>query len=270
MRQPLRPTSEAAARPLNGLQVLITRPRRQGSSLRDRLTGLGAEVHHVPLIETEPVENWDAVDSAIRSLQKYSGLIITSTNGMKYWWDRLHQQHTDQVQAARRLDVFVVGRKSGTFVRRLGFRPTVIPGVVDSRTLAQELAGRCSAGSRYLHPTGDLAGAELSTILRGHRIAVDDLIVYRTLKANPAALTELRELFKTRSIDIVTVFSPSAVEVLADAVPAEELRKVTVAAIGGTTARAVEAASLKTHIVADTPSAESLVAAIQRHIRHRG
>ncbi|HSD83041.1 MAG TPA: uroporphyrinogen-III synthase, partial [Anaerolineae bacterium] len=75
--------------PLTGKRILVTRPRTQAAELCDKLAARGAHPIVLPTIEIAPLENYTALDRAIRQLAHYQWVIFTSVNGVKAFWDRL-------------------------------------------------------------------------------------------------------------------------------------------------------------------------------------
>lgn len=76
-------------RPLFGTTVVVTRARTQASALSSQLRDLGAEVLEFPTIEIVDPEDFEPIDSAIRNLDVYHWLILTSVNGVERFFDRL-------------------------------------------------------------------------------------------------------------------------------------------------------------------------------------
>ncbi|MCA9149103.1 MAG: uroporphyrinogen-III synthase, partial [Planctomycetales bacterium] len=81
--------------PLHGQTVLVTRSRHQATELNLMLSDLGAEVLEQPAIETTAPASWEAVDLAIEQLSKYTHVIFTSSNGVRFFMERLMTQHAD-------------------------------------------------------------------------------------------------------------------------------------------------------------------------------
>ena len=71
------------ALPLAGRRVLVTRAVRQAGKLSDALRALGAEPVEVPVLEIAPPADLAPLDSALRSLDSYDWLILTSANTVR-------------------------------------------------------------------------------------------------------------------------------------------------------------------------------------------
>ena len=75
--------------PLFGRRIAITRTREQAGVLREQLTALGAEVIEIPTIEIRDPASWEPLDSAIRRLEEFDYLLVTSANGVRNFLRRL-------------------------------------------------------------------------------------------------------------------------------------------------------------------------------------
>ena len=73
-------------RPLFGQRVLVTREHTEGF---EPLAELGAEIIEFHTIEIAPPDDWTDLDNAIERIDSYDWLILTSANGVKYFFRRL-------------------------------------------------------------------------------------------------------------------------------------------------------------------------------------
>jgi uroporphyrinogen III methyltransferase/synthase len=74
---------------LTGKRILVTRPRAQAADLCEKLAALGAEPILFPTIEIAPMDDYAALDNAIRALSQYHRIIFTNVNGVAAFWNRL-------------------------------------------------------------------------------------------------------------------------------------------------------------------------------------
>jgi len=71
------------ALPLAGRRVLVTRAAHQASKLSEGLRALGAEPVEVPVLEIQPPADLAPLDRALRALDLYDWLILTSANTVR-------------------------------------------------------------------------------------------------------------------------------------------------------------------------------------------
>ena len=74
--------------PLGGKSILVTRSQQQAGKLSDALRELGASVIELPVIEIVPPDSFDPLDNALRQLDEYDWLILTSANTVQVLVER--------------------------------------------------------------------------------------------------------------------------------------------------------------------------------------
>ena len=79
------------SRPLTSVRVLVGRARHQAGSLSIELRKLGAQVLEIPFIEIRKPRSFRSLDSALKGLDSYDWLILTSVNGVEAMWKRLEK-----------------------------------------------------------------------------------------------------------------------------------------------------------------------------------
>src|SRR5579863_3715427 len=77
--------------PLQGVRVLVGRARHQAGALSAELRKLGAQVLEIPFIEIRNPRSFRPLDSALKNLNTYDWLILTSVNGVEAMWARLEK-----------------------------------------------------------------------------------------------------------------------------------------------------------------------------------
>ncbi|MBD1912777.1 MULTISPECIES: uroporphyrinogen-III C-methyltransferase [unclassified Leptolyngbya] len=112
--------------PLTGHTVLITRSAGQSSQFAKLLQAQGATVLEMPAIEVGPPSSWNALDGAIAQLSQFQWLILTSTNGVDYFFQRLTAQGKD-ARALAEVKIAVVGKKTAQQLKGYGLQADFIP-----------------------------------------------------------------------------------------------------------------------------------------------
>jgi len=77
--------------PLAGQTILVTRAISSSSQFRKMLEKKGATVFELPALEITPPSSWDGLDSAIAHINNFEWIILTSANGVNYFWQRLEK-----------------------------------------------------------------------------------------------------------------------------------------------------------------------------------
>src|SRR5665811_2126522 len=76
---------------LSGIRVLVGRAKHQAGALSAELRKRGAEVLEIPFIEIRKPKSFKPLDAALKSLNTYDWLILTSVNGVEAMWDRMQK-----------------------------------------------------------------------------------------------------------------------------------------------------------------------------------
>jgi uroporphyrinogen-III synthase len=180
--------------------------------------------------------------------EAYGGLILTSPRSVE-----AVRRLGESVEAWCRHPVYAVGPRTAEAARALGLRPRGQEsgtGISLARFIAMQ--------PRPLHPLLFLCGArrreELPMLLRQHGVPLEERVVYDT---RPAALFLPPE---APAPEWVVVFSPSVWE-SARRLPID-WQRVRVAAIGPTTAQALQQQQVCVDAVAATPTPEGLLQAL--------
>jgi len=88
---------------LEGTTVVVTRARAQAGALARLLEDAGAEVLAFPTIEIANPESFEALDEAIRNLEVYDWLVLTSANAVERFFARLWDADMDAVGEGTRV-----------------------------------------------------------------------------------------------------------------------------------------------------------------------
>ncbi|MHB8966337.1 MAG: uroporphyrinogen-III synthase, partial [Coriobacteriia bacterium] len=201
--------ASAGAAPFAGLTVVVTRARGQAGALVGLLEDAGAEVLAFPTIEITDPDDWTPADEAIRHLDVYSWLILTSTNAVERFFDRVYAAGKDARHLAG-LRVAAVGPATAEACVAKGVHPDFVPGeYVGEGVLAGLCARGVGEGTRVLLPRALEAREMLPEQLRERGAVVDVVPVYRTVPGmgDPEVLERLR----AGSVDVVTFTSSSTV-----------------------------------------------------------
>ena len=82
-------------RPLHGKSIVLTRMKEQASHLRKLLETEGAEVIELPLIRIVAEKISPKTNAIFTRLAAYDGLVFTSANGVKYFFELFFKTHSD-------------------------------------------------------------------------------------------------------------------------------------------------------------------------------
>jgi uroporphyrinogen III methyltransferase / synthase len=246
---------------LQGKRILITRPRAQSAGFARRLEALGAVPILFPVIEIAPVKVSRALDQALRELDQYDWLVLTSANGVQVTWKRLSDLHIQALPEG--LKVAAIGPKTAAALRSLGVKPDFVPDEYVAEAILPGLGEL--RGCRVLLLRADLARPALPQAIRQGGGVATELAVYNTVAAepDPKALEALRQ-----GVDVVTFTSSSTVRNFVHLVrragmePAALPGNPLCACIGPITAQTAREEGLSPDLVASEYTTEGLINAL--------
>lgn len=145
--------------PLAGKTILVTRSVGQSSEFSDRLSSRGAIVIEMPALEIGPPSNWQFLDEAISNLSSFNWLILTSTNGVEYFFQRL-QKAGKNIQEFSNLNIAVVGEKTAKSLQLQNVQPDFIPPNFIADSLVENFP-ELLTGKKILFPRVETGGREV-------------------------------------------------------------------------------------------------------------
>ena len=201
------------ALPLAGRRILVTRAAHQAGKLSDGLRALGAEPVEVPVIEIRPPSDFAPLDRALRQLDSYDWLILTSANTVRALADRAASLGLS-LAAATRLNISAVGEATAEAARHAGLAVALVPESYVAESLTESLAVQ-TRGKKVLLARAAIARDVIPHALRAAGATVDVVDAYRNVMPVSAPAL-LRDALK-KGIDAAAFTSSSSVTHLADA-----------------------------------------------------
>jgi uroporphyrinogen-III synthase len=223
--------------PLAGVRVLGGRARHQAGALSGELRNLGASVIEIPLIEIRQPRSFKPLDSALRNLESYDWLILTSANGVEAMWRRLAKLKLDfatvqREQMVRKGSVFTgaaaSGKKSQALttmglrvaaigpatrkaIEQRGAKVDLVPKEYIAESVVRSLRRRVK-GKRVLLVRAKVARDVIPNELRKAGARVDVVEAYETLSPQSSRI-RLRAALNNpeRSPHVITFTSSSTV-----------------------------------------------------------
>jgi uroporphyrinogen-III synthase len=248
--------------PLSGRRVLVTRAAHQAGKLSDGLRALGAEPVEVPVLEIRPLESFEALDAALRGLNGYDWLILTSANAVQALAGRASELGTAIVQPES-LKVAAVGEATAAAARKAGFKVTLVPESYVAESLLDGLTGQVS-GTKILLARAAAARDLIPDSLRAAGAVVDVVDAYRNVM--PEAAPKLLRQALDQGIDVATFTSSSSATHLAEAAVAAGLAwpfaEVLAVSIGPITTQTLREMGWEPAAEANPSDIQGLIAAV--------
>jgi len=224
--------------PLTGKTILVTRSAGQSSQFRQLLQQEGARVIEMPALEIGPPSSWEELDNGILHLSDFSWLILTSANGVDYFFERLQVQEKDS-RALAGVKIAVVGKKTAASLQQRGLKPDFIPPEFVADALVAHFPEKLE-GTKVLFPRVESGGRQvLVQELTAKGAEVVEVPAYESRcpeKISPSALDALQR----QAVDVITFASSKTVKNFCKLIAAADgvyLDKVCIASIGPQTSQ---------------------------------
>ncbi len=238
-------------KPLFGRRVLITRTTEQAGTFSDILNDMGAEPVEFPTIKIVGPESYSALDASIKRLSSYDYLLLTSVNGVKYFFERLYKLGLD-VRELKGVKICAIGPMTARAIEAQNIKVDIVPKEFRAEALLKSLGTRRIKGKKFFLPRAKVAREILPDEIRRLGGKIDVRPVYRTI-APRAGAEDYKKEFKRGKIDVVTFTSSSTVTNFVKIFGAKNLsallKRTKVACIGPITADTAKAFGMKVDIM---------------------
>ncbi|MCL1977024.1 MAG: uroporphyrinogen-III synthase [Candidatus Bathyarchaeota archaeon] len=265
--------------PLKGKTVALTRPTGQAEEAGKLIEAKGGIPYYIPAIEIKPLSNSEPVTRFITELQAgtVDYVILMSTNGVKHLFEVA--QSVNQANALRcglaRSFVIGVGPRTAQELEAYGIHVDLVPEKYSSEGLLEVLKAKDVAGKVIRIPRTTSAAPTLNNQLTAMGADVQEIHVYESgLPVDENLKNRFYDNLTGGQIDAILFGSglsaKNIFKMLTEKTSIEHLRKllaekVTVVAIGPTTAQALEELCIKVDVVPKDYLFEEALAALAKH-----
>jgi uroporphyrinogen III methyltransferase/synthase len=196
--------------PLKDKTILVTRAVEQSSQFSQLLQEVGAKVLEMPTLAIHPPSSWSALDLAINSLNQLDWLILTSANGVDYFFNRLRTLKKDARDLAG-VKIAVVGKKTASSLQKWGLIADYIPADFIADALVLNFP-ETLLGKKILFPRVETGGREILVQELSHQGAeVIEVPAYQSgcpEKIDP----QVWQALQAKTIDTITFASSKTVQ----------------------------------------------------------
>jgi uroporphyrinogen-III synthase len=252
--------------PLTGRTIMITRARQQASRLRRELEALGGTVIELPTIEIIAPASYEPLDAALRQLEQYQWLIVTSANTVRVLRERLALLAVDP-SGLSRVQVVAVGSATAAALREAAFQVDMIPAKYVAESVV-DLLGDKVAASRVLLARAAVGRDVIPEELRRLGATVDVVDAYQTVIPEESARLVRGVFIDSPLPDAVTFTSSSTVtnffHLLGEATICSVPKGVRAISIGPVTSATLRELGWEPAVEADPHDVDGLVEAVVR------
>ncbi len=249
--------------PLKNKRILVTRSRKQASTLRKQLMALGAEVVEYPSIEIVEEKDPVKLSSHIQALKdsRADYLFFSSPNGVEAFFDGLKIIKED-LRNLKDIKITAIGESTKKALENRGIMDVKIPESYTLEGAVEMFSAKLQDGEKLYHVRGSLGRDLLQKELSKRGIEVIEKDFYSTERAKNSG--NLEEIF-SGGIDCITFTSSSTVQFFLEALSDEVIDKVKnskIFAIGPVTADTAKSFGLTVDTIANPHTIKGLVNAM--------
>ncbi len=239
-----------ASLPLDGVQVVVSRPLDGAGGIAARLREAGAEVLELPCLDTRPIDD-ETVRNAISNLSRYEWTVLTSPRGARYLFEAIYRAGLD-ARALAGTKIAAVGQSTADTLAERGIKADFIPKHHDGASLGESLAELVGDGGRVLLFRAKAGATGIVEALSSKGVGYDDIAAYETVPADDeTAAAAVRERIERGSARLAVFTSASTVEGFSRAVPGCGDGSVTAVCIGKSTEKAALSHGMRTVVAAN-------------------
>lgn len=252
--------------PLFGKRIVVTRARGQSDDLCQALEELGAQTIEIPTIEIRDPSSWQPMDNAIRRLEEFHYLLVTSANGVRNFLRRLAACGRD-VRDLKGIEIGAIGPSTAAEFAKTGVKVDFIPKDYRAEGLLGVLDQRDLKGKSFLIPRAKVARDLVPRVLteRGARVEVVEAYETGLPEFAPGEIDRLL----SPAPDAITFTSSSTVKhfakLLGSRSIAEAIQGIAIASIGPITSHTIRELGLTVTVEARESTAAGLVRALADH-----
>jgi len=148
---------------------------------------LGNIVHR-RIIDCVPLDDYCGVDKTLeQSLSSFGWIVFTSTNGVRFFFQRLYAVKKD-VRAIASAKIAAIGKTTSDSLKEFGITADIVPKNESSAGLLEEFAKLNIQDTKVLLPQSEIASDELSDGLLKMQAEIKRMPVYKTVEIDPGEI----------------------------------------------------------------------------------
>lgn len=237
--------------PLRGISVTVTGTKKFAAKLSDKLSTLGAEVNRLDYLNVLEYRDNAEFDDALRNLNSYYWIVLTSINGAEIFFKKLTDLEID-VRALSKIKIAVIGSGTAEVLKRHGIIADLVPEIYTSEALGKMLSCNVRKNQRVLILRAEKGSTELTEILDKNNISYDEIKIYDVV-GNAKEFDD-----KAVNTDFITFASSSGVSVFFES--GFTVSPVTkIICIGEITANALRKHNINTFSIAGTSNIDGII-----------
>lgn len=251
-------------KPLFGKKVLVTASRPMAKKLGALLEEEGAEPILFSLVITHRRTDENFI-KAMREIDEYTWIVLTSANGVEAFFDSLKEQKID-IRKFAHIKFAVIGDGTARALEAKGIYCDYIPTTYSSKDMADCMIPLLTKEDKVLLLRAKEASRELPKALEENKISYEAVSLYET-KYDERKGEELNRILK--DMDYVTFASSSAVKAFTSMVSEENKNCCAHISIGPVTSKTAKELGVTIDKTASTYTAQGIVDVLLAEVNNR-
>lgn len=252
-------------KPLFGKRIVVTRAMQQAGTFSQKLTELGAEVIELPTIKILPPDTFNPLDDAIEDINSYNFLILTSVNGVNFFFQRIKELKKD-IRILSGLKICAIGPATKKAIEDRGVLVDIMPEKYVAESVIETLKTYEIKGKKFLLARALVARDVIPDEIKKLGGVINVVPVYKTVK--PEGMDE--KLASLGKVDVITFTSSSTAKNFFDSVTDKTLLQGTIfASIGPVTSDTIRKCGFEPQIEAKVFTIDGLIDEILSFLKNR-
>ncbi|MFX3615921.1 MAG: uroporphyrinogen-III synthase [Sporolactobacillus sp.] len=245
---------------LFGKKILVTRAADQAAQMAAKIRHYGGEPIAIPVICYRPSTQTELQRfSWLQSVRAADWIILTSQNALDYFMRMTIGVNLSHLKWAS------VGKKTAERLASYGYSCDFLPDQFTVEKIVQAFGNGEVAARHVVIPVGSLSPIDRFDRLKESGIQVTTCIIYETIACEKSRIS-LGKALAAQSLDALTFTSPSTVrfftELLGEKIWPEEMGHCVLAAIGPSTAQALQKIGFPPEVIPVHYTARALIDAL--------
>ncbi len=175
---------------LSNVKIGVTGTKEIIKKQKEKLELLGAKVFDASIYSVMDVDKDNELITEFENIKKYNWLVFTSTNAVKYTFDKIIKNKIDLRNLAN-IKFAVVGKGTKETLNKFGFNADFMPEKSTSYGLASELIVQIKDNEKLLIPRAKNHTDELVNVFVENKIDFKEVIIYDVIKEYEERLDNL-------------------------------------------------------------------------------
>ncbi|WJE14548.1 uroporphyrinogen-III synthase [Halobacillus sp. ACCC02827] len=254
-------------KPLEGKGILVTRGKSQAQRFIKHIEKQGGVAYHAPLL-TFQLKDTKSSSHLLHELHDYSWVFMTSSNGVKFFFELL-RKHGRTVPPELRFAI--VGKKTEQQLKQFGYKADFVPTEYRAEVMGGEFLEAFPEPGKILYIRGNLSRDVLPAYFKAEQVFFHSMTVYDTLLVDDHK-RHIAAWLEEGRLDALTFTSPSTVKAFHTAVSDSENkgRKLPCFCIGPTTADAAARFGFTNICIPENYTIESMIERIVQYFSSEG